>query len=247
MCCQQLNGCQYSQTFEKKNVSDGEIEILDVRLMFPGSTRSKKRKLPLNKCVAYAEEYSTYMMFSCNAAGDTVTNSDYGIDSTCAEMNKIPDGVWTSSNASFECNVTDGEIHLLYIPIPIALNRCLLRFDDTYDTYDPSRVSYGILSCNGVGDIVTVESYGTDSTCNETNATSDTAIFYTAANASFECTIIVDYYTEFNLSSIICAKNRDPSTPLCARCKQGTYELFGTTSCGNNCNKWINILFIIPI
>eukprot|EP01084_Bolivina_argentea_P241998 406095_1 len=149
-CCQQLNGCQYSQPFEKKNVSVGEIQML-------------QQSLPFNSCVAYAEQAMVvYWKFSCNAAGD----------------------------------------------------------------------------------IVTVQSYGTDSTCNETNGNPDTGTF-TASNASFECNV-VDYYAVFNLSSSICAKNRDPFTPLCARCKPGTYELFGTTSCGN-CNKWINILWIIPI
>eukprot|EP01084_Bolivina_argentea_P242002 406100_1 len=228
-CCQQLNGCQYSQPFEKKNVSVGEIQML-------------QQSLPFNSCVAYAEQAMVvYWKFSCNAAGDIVTVQVYDTDSTCNEMNVNDTLTVTSSEMIFECDVSgkgilevDGRIW--------PLNKCVAVGFKGHNKY---KVLYGIVLCNVDGDIVTLQSYGTDSTCNETNGNPDDIATFTSSNASFECNV-VDYYAVFNLSSSICAKNRDPFTPLCARCKPGTYELFGTTSCGN-CNKWINILWIIPI
>eukprot|EP01083_Nonionella_stella_P065496 171674_1 len=47
-------------------------------------------------------------------------------------------------------------------------------------------------------------------------------------------------------SAGICAINRDWSTPLCARCVNGTYELFGSVQCGE-CKDRIHLLWLLPI
>eukprot|EP01083_Nonionella_stella_P067680 179177_1 len=44
----------------------------------------------------------------------------------------------------------------------------------------------------------------------------------------------------------LCAMNRNISVPLCGLCKEGTYELFGTTACGN-CSNTSNLIYLIPI
>ena len=53
----------------------------------------------------------------------------------------------------------------------------------------------------------------------------------------------IDYKSE---NGIICAQNRKYSVdaPLCSRCDDGFYELFGSTACGQ-CNDWNNSLWLL--
>ena len=56
-----------------------------------------------------------------------------------------------------------------------------------------------------------------------------------------------DETNEFETESeIICAQNREYSDPLCSRCADGYFELFGTTACGR-CVDWMYALWLIPI
>eukprot|EP01084_Bolivina_argentea_P009268 17341_1 len=58
---------------------------------------------------------------------------------------------------------------------------------------------------------------------------------------SFDDTQIYDPY-----SGNLCAKNRDFNIPLCARCIDKKYELFGTAECGD-CVENSNLMWLLPI
>ena len=53
---------------------------------------------------------------------------------------------------------------------------------------------------------------------------------------------------DINDTSNLCAKNRDPNTPLCGKCKDGYSEYFGTSECGNCKNAewgWITLSIVL--
>eukprot|EP01084_Bolivina_argentea_P166810 289579_1 len=57
---------------------------------------------------------------------------------------------------------------------------------------------------------------------------------------------INNIFTYSNVNGELCAKYRNYSSPLCSRCIDGYFEMYGTTQCGK-CNNYENLVWIVPI